>query len=146
MCIVQNFTTNLDTVVNYEEFLKLLEKVGYQGDFSSQDDAGPHLINAMREQIHQRISNMPSQDRDCLERLRKAARSSNQNDMANVFAKIAKKGSDKISQDELLIAMSRVSDLIQLGDIKELHRILVGAMPGSNVGIDDVKIPINEVV
>ena len=42
--------------------------------------------------------------------------------------------------------MSRVSDTIQLGDIKELHRIVVGAMPGSNVGIDDVKVPISEIV
>jgi hypothetical protein len=42
--------------------------------------------------------------------------------------------------------MSRVSDSIQLKDIKELHRIIVGASPGSTAGIEDVKVPINEVV
>ena len=46
----------------------------------------------------------------------------------------------------MLIAMSRVNDDIQLGDVKELHRIIVGAAPGSNIGIEDVKVPINEVV
>ena len=59
---------------------------------------------------------------------------------------MASKGSDKVSQDEMLIAMSRVNDHIQLGDAKELHRIIVGAAPGSNAGLEDVKVPINEVV
>ena len=67
-------------------------------------------------------------------------------DLGIVFQKIASKGSDKITQDELLIAMSRVSDNIQLKDIKDLHRIIVGASPGSTAGIEDVKVPINEVV
>jgi len=40
--------------------------------------------------------------------------------------------------------MSRVSDNIQLGDVKELHRIVVGAPTGN--GIEDVKVPINEIV
>jgi hypothetical protein len=31
-------------------------------------------------------------------------------------------------------------------DIKDLHRIIVGAQPGSTAGIEDVKVPINEVV
>lgn len=44
----------------------------------------------------------------------------------------------------MLIAMSRVSDNIQLGDVKELHRIVIGA-PNLN-GIEDEKISINEVV
>ena len=61
-----------------------------------------------------------------------------------IFNKFAGKGSDKIGQDELLIAMSRVSDNIQLGDVKELHRIVVGAPTGN--AIEDVKVPINEVV
>ena len=67
------------------------------GDFSNQDDAGPHLINAMREQVHNRIANMPAQDREVIERLRKSVRGTRENDMGNVFAKIARKGSDKIS-------------------------------------------------
>lgn len=67
------------------------------GEFSNQDDAGPHLINAMREQVHNRIANMPAQDREVIERLRKSVRGTRENDMGNVFAKIARKGSDKIS-------------------------------------------------
>jgi hypothetical protein len=31
-------------------------------------------------------------------------------------------------------------------DVKDLHRIIVGASPGSIAGIEDVKVPINEVV
>ena len=54
------------------------------------------------------------------------------------------KGSNHISQDELLIAMSRVSDNIQLGDVKEFHRIILGARTSHE--IEDVKIPVNEVV
>jgi len=42
--------------------------------------------------------------------------------------------------------MSRVSDNVQMRDIKDLHRIIVGAQPGSTAGIEDVKVPINEVV
>jgi len=42
--------------------------------------------------------------------------------------------------------MSRVSDAISLRDIKELHRILVGAQPGSNAGIEDVKVQLGEAV
>jgi|DEB0MinimDraft_12_1074336.scaffolds.fasta_scaffold30365_1 hypothetical protein len=49
-----------------------------------------------------------------------------------------------MSQDELLIAMSRVSDHIQLGDVKELHRIVVGA--NTSHDIEDVKVSVNEVV
>lgn len=54
------------------------------------------------------------------------------------------KGSDKMSQDELLIAMSRVADNVSLGDVKELHRIIVGSQ--TSTGIEDVKVPVNEVV
>lgn len=42
--------------------------------------------------------------------------------------------------------MSRVSDNIQMKDIKDLHRIIVGASPGQTAGIEDVKVSINEVV
>lgn len=53
-----------------------------------------------------------------------------------------------MSQDELLIAMSRIFDQINLGDIKDLYRILIGAAPGTVglVGFEDAKVPINEVV
>lgn len=69
-------------------------------------------------------------------------------DLSAVFAKFAQKGSDKISLDELLIAMSRVFDHVNLGDIKDLYRILIGAAPGTVglAGFEDAKIPINEVV
>lgn len=40
----------------------------------SQDGAGPHLINAMREQIHSRIAQLSQQDREVVERLRQMAR------------------------------------------------------------------------
>ena len=80
-----------------------------------QDEAGPHLVNAMREQIHSRISQLSNYDREIIEKLRKIANQSNREnglDLGIVFQKLARKGSDKITQDELLIAMSRVSDNI----------------------------------
>jgi len=49
-----------------------------------------------------------------------------------------------MSQDELLIAMSRVSDHVSLGDVKELHRIVVGAATTND--LEEVKISVNEVV
>ena len=69
-------------------------------------------------------------------------------DLTAVFHKFASKGSDKISLDELIIGMSRVYDQVNLGDIKELYRILIGAAPGTVglAGFEDAKIPINEVV
>ena len=68
--------------------------------------------------------------------------------MGSVFAKFAQRGSDKMSQDELLIAMSRVFDQVNLGDIKDLYRVLIGAAPGTVglAGFEDAKVPINEVV
>lgn len=92
---------------------------------------------------------MSKYDRDIIEKLRSIANQANREqglDLGIVFQKMASKGSDKITQDELLIAMSRVSDHIVLKDIKDLHRIIVGAAPGSTAGIEDVKVPINEVV
>jgi hypothetical protein len=77
LAIVQQYTTSLDTVVNYQDFLKVLERVHlYLGDFG-QDEAGPHLINAMREQVHARISQLSNYDRDIIDRLRKIAAQSN---------------------------------------------------------------------
>ena len=92
---------------------------------------------------------MSSYDREIIEKLRRCTNKAYREqgiDLSIVFSKIAAKGSDKISQDELLIAMSRVSDNIQMKEIKDLHRIVVGASPGSTAGIEDVKVPINEVV
>ena len=44
--------------------------------------------------------------------------------------------------------MSRVFDQVNLGDIKDLYRILIGAAPGTVglTGFEDAKVPINEVV
>lgn len=57
--IVQQLTTSLDDAVNYEDFLRLLDKARMYTDGDvSQDGAGPHLVNAMREQIRQRILQM----------------------------------------------------------------------------------------
>lgn len=43
-------------------------------DDTSQDGAGPHLVNAMREQIRQRIAQMSQQDRETIERLKDVTR------------------------------------------------------------------------
>mmetsp|Transcript_35577 Transcript_35577/g.54384 ORF Transcript_35577/g.54384 Transcript_35577/m.54384 type:complete len:85 (+) Transcript_35577:2027-2281(+) len=83
---------------------------------------------------------------DRLRKISKTAQAEHAMDLRDVFSRFSGKGNEKISQDELLIAMSRVSDHISLGDVKELHRIIVGAQPGSNAGIEEVKVPINEVV
>ena len=60
LSIVQQLTTSLDDAVNYYEFLKLLDRAKAMSisEDVSQDGAGPHLINAMREQIHARIGQL----------------------------------------------------------------------------------------
>lgn len=69
--IVQQLTTSLDDAVNYEDFLRLIDKARFYSDGdTSQDGAGPHLVNAMRDQIRQRILSMSQQDRETIERLR----------------------------------------------------------------------------
>ena len=57
LAIVQQLTTSLDDAVNYSEFLKLLDRARHLtiSEDASQDTAGPHLINAMREQVLARI-------------------------------------------------------------------------------------------
>lgn len=87
---------------------------------------------------------MSQWDKEIVERLRKVVGVSQQKgvDVEGVFHRIAGKNSDKISQDELLIAMSRINDSVSMADIKELHRILVGVQPGCNAGIEDIKVPI----
>ena len=145
-------TTTLDDAVNYEEFLRLLDKARmYSDGDASQDGTGPHLVGAMREQIRQRIAGLSQKDREIVERLRSTAKTATQQqgiDLATVFSKFAQKGADKISQDELLIAMSRIFDQVNLGDIKDLYRVLLGAAPGTVglSGFEDAKIPISEVV
>ena len=63
--------------MNYLDFLKVIDKASVVlGDFS-QDEAGPHIINAMREQVHGRISQMSNYDRDIIEKLRKIAAQAN---------------------------------------------------------------------
>ena len=151
LSIVQQLTTSLDDAVNYYEFLKLLDRAKAMSisEDVSQDGAGPHLINAMREQIHGRIGQLSQQDREVVERLRHMVRNAVNGqgvDLTQVFMKFAQRGSDKLSQDELIISMSRVSDSVSLGDIKDLFRILLGFSPGSLTGYEDAKVPINEVV
>jgi hypothetical protein len=38
-----------------------------------------------------------------------------------------------MSMDDMLIAMARISDSIQLGDVKELHRIIIGASTSNEI-------------
>ena len=64
-------------------------------------------------------------------------------DISQVFAKITSKGQDKISQDELLIGLSRVSNDINLRECKDLFRILMG--PGAMVH-ENAQVPINEAI
>ena len=89
---------------------------------------------------------MSHHDREVIEKLRKISRNAaNQGvDIPQIFRRFTNKGSDKMTQDELLIAMSRVCDNVSLGDVKELHRIIIGSQ--TSTGIEDVKIPVNEVV
>jgi hypothetical protein len=48
MNVISSYTTPAETNVNYEEFLKILNRAGnMMGD--NQDEAGPHLINALRD-------------------------------------------------------------------------------------------------
>ena len=78
-----------------------------------QDGAGPHLINAMRDQIAQRIQQMSNKDRSIVDKLRNITKeqiSIKGTDLGSTFQKIAAQGQDKITQDEMLIAMSRVND------------------------------------
>lgn len=72
MSIVQSFVATLETAVNYFEFLKMLDRT--KADSFSQDEAGPHLINAMRDQIHARIQSMSHHDREVIEKLRKISK------------------------------------------------------------------------
>lgn len=131
--VVSHFA-GADDDVNYVFFLQ----AGHLG----QDVASP----SVKEQVRLRISQLSEQDRFTIQKLRKIAQdlTSQGLDLSATFQKFAQKGSDQISQDEMLIAMSRVSDTIQLRDVKELHRIVVGA--SSSNEIEDVKVSVSEVV
>ena len=90
MSIVQQLTTSLDDAVNYQEFLKLLDKaknISISDEFSH-DTSSPHLMNAMREQIHGRINALGHQDREVVERLRSQVKQSNA-DIGRVFNRFA---------------------------------------------------------
>lgn len=140
MSIVNQFATGDE--VNYNFFFKTTAN----GRDRGQDDAQPHILNAMKEQVKAKINSLNEQDRSTIDKLRKVSADlmSQGLDVSSVFQKFAQKGSDKISQDEMLIAMSRVSDTVQLKDVKELHRILVGASTSHE--IEDVKVAVNELV
>ena len=92
------------------------------------------------------MSQLSDQERQTVDKLRQIAYDLTQQglDLSSVFLKFAQKGSETISQDEMLIAMSRVSDGAQLRDVKELHRILVGS--GSTSGIEDIKVPVSDLI
>jgi len=48
MNVVSAYTASGESNVNYEEFLKILNRAGnMMGE--NQDEAGPHLINALRD-------------------------------------------------------------------------------------------------
>lgn len=94
-----------------------------------------------------KLKNFSVADREIIDRLRKNVGQSQQRgvDVSHILHKIAGSG-DKISQDELLIAMSRISDSVSLGDVKDLHRLLAGAQAGANAGLEDIKVSIAEAV
>jgi hypothetical protein len=72
MNVVSAYATSGESNVNYEEFLKILNRAGnMMGE--NQDEAGPHLINALRDQIHNRIAQMNQRDRDITTKLRDIA-------------------------------------------------------------------------
>lgn len=49
MSVAGIVATPMDTSVNYEEFLKILSKAGNTMGDLNQDEAGPHLINVLRD-------------------------------------------------------------------------------------------------
>ena len=72
MSVVSAYATPNETNVNYEEFMKIVNRAGsMMGE--NQDEAGPHLINALRDQIHNRIAQMNQRDRDTTTKLRDIA-------------------------------------------------------------------------
>lgn len=142
LAIVQQLTTTLDDAVNYHEFLKLLDRsrtINLSEDQSV--ETGSHLVGAMREQVRDKILSLGGNDREVVDRLRAIIKQTT-GDLGRTFSRFASRGSDKMSRDELLIAMSRVSDNVHLGDIKDLFRIL----SGSAEDYADAKVPINEIV
>mgnify|MGYP006090194167 FL=1 len=72
MNVVSAYATPNESSVNYEEFMKIVSRAGsMMGE--NQDEAGPHLINALRDQIHNRIAQMNQRDRDTTTKLRDIA-------------------------------------------------------------------------
>ena len=56
MTVLSSYATPMESNINYEEFLKILNRAGNMMGGDNQDEAGPHLINALRDQIHNRIA------------------------------------------------------------------------------------------
>lgn len=83
MNVIQAFASGSD--VNYEDFLKAVKNAGAV----YQDDASPHIINAMREQVHQRINSMSAHERTTVDKLRRIAQNSSVSDIQGIFAKFA---------------------------------------------------------
>ena len=92
MSMVQQFATGDE--VNYTFFLKSAGGDGRAG----QDEASPHIINAMKEQVRNKINSLNEQDRSTIDKLRKTSVElmSQGLDIATVFQKFAQIGSDKI--------------------------------------------------
>ena len=69
--------------------------------------------------------------------------------MVGVLKQFAAKDSDLMTKNELILSMSRVSNEISYMQVDVLHRAISGYLPQSSSlggGLDDIKIPINEVV
>ena len=91
MTVLSSYATPMESNINYEEFLKILNRAGNMMGGDNQDEAGPHLINALRDQIHNRIAQMNQRDRDTTSKLRDIAQQAVQRgvDLGSVFSKFS---------------------------------------------------------
>jgi hypothetical protein len=58
MNVVSAYASPSESSINYEDFMKIVSRAGSMMGNENQDEAGPHLINALRDQIHNRIAQM----------------------------------------------------------------------------------------
>ena len=70
---------------------------------------------------------MAPQDRDLVERIRGVLRGQN---IEETLRRFARDNKDQITEDELILAISKVNANIYLGDIKDLGRILKSQKDG----------------
>ncbi len=49
MTVLSSYAAPMESDINYEEFLKILNRAGNMMGGDNQDEAGPHLINALRD-------------------------------------------------------------------------------------------------